>query len=71
MIKMKQIYLFLSLVLLCACSGSDEELSTVAQQPCPALDTAAQITLDDMAGYELRRVLYEFFGIYFCPIVIK
>ncbi len=38
MIKMKQIYLFLSLVLLCACSGSDEELSTVAQQPCPALE---------------------------------
>lgn len=37
MIKMKQIYLFLSLVLLCACSG-DEELSTVAQQPCPALE---------------------------------
>lgn len=37
MIKMKQIYLFLSLVLLCACS-SDEELSTVAQQPCPALE---------------------------------
>ncbi|WP_278702844.1 fimbrillin family protein [Phocaeicola sartorii] len=35
---MKQIYLFLSLVLLCACSGSDEELSTVAQQPCPALE---------------------------------
>ncbi|WP_288151335.1 fimbrillin family protein [Phocaeicola sartorii] len=34
---MKQIYLFLSLVLLCACS-SDEELSTVAQQPCPALE---------------------------------
>lgn len=37
MIKMKQIYLFFSLVLLCACS-SDEELSTVAQQPCPALE---------------------------------
>lgn len=37
MIKMKQISLFLSLVLLCACS-SDEELSTVAQQPCPALE---------------------------------
>lgn len=37
MIKMKQIYLFLSLVLLCACS-SDEELSTVAQQPCHALE---------------------------------
>ena len=37
MMKMKQISLFLSLVLLCACS-SDEELSTVAQQPCHALE---------------------------------
>lgn len=37
MMKMKQIYLFLSLALLCACS-SDEELSTVAQQPCHALE---------------------------------
>ena len=37
MMKMKPMYLFLSLVLLCACS-SDEELSTVAQQPCPALE---------------------------------
>lgn len=37
MMKMKQIYLFLSLALLCACS-SDEELSTVAQQPCNALE---------------------------------
>lgn len=36
MMKMKPIYLFLSLALLCACS-SDEELSTVAQQPCHAL----------------------------------
>lgn len=37
MMKMKQIYLFLSLALLCACS-SDEELPAVAQQPCPALE---------------------------------
>lgn len=37
MMKMKQIYIFFSLVLLCACS-SDEELSTVAQQPCPVLE---------------------------------
>lgn len=38
MMKMKPLYFFLSLALLCACSGSDEELSTVAQQPCPALE---------------------------------
>ncbi len=37
MMKMKQIYLFLSLALLCACS-SDEELPAVAQQPCPVLE---------------------------------
>ena len=38
MMKMKPVYLFLSLALLCACSGSDEELSTVAQQSCNALE---------------------------------
>lgn len=36
--KTKAISLFLSLTLLCACSGSDEELSAVAQQPCHALE---------------------------------
>lgn len=35
--KTKPIYLFLSLALSCACS-SDEELSTVAHQPCNALE---------------------------------
>lgn len=36
--KTKHIYFFLCLFLLCACSGSDEELATVAQQPCNALE---------------------------------